>query len=217
MQFMHSIIGGCLGKSTLRIYLPRKSNHIVVDSSCEELQEGNIQHMTRMSDLQREVTDLGLSVRKVIEGNDLLRRDIAGVAEITRAHLAQANKNMEGLHGSVESLLAQIQGAHEDRTDAVGWQMLAFGLLVALCAVTWSGAQAHILLAPLVGVMIPVCFPSVRKVLGLAYRRIIAKLELALSAPAQQAAVVAATGTDALAQTAEHRPDPSGVNGNGHH
>lgn len=171
----------------------------------------------RIADLQRDVAELGLSLRKAIEGNELLRRDVAGVAETTRAHLNQANKNMEGLNGSVESLLVQIQDTAADHADEVGWKMLAFGLLIGLCALTWTDAQLYILLAPLVGAMVPVCFPGVRRVLGMAYRRIITKLELTLSAPVRQGAVVAA-GADALAQTAEHKPDPAGVNGtNGHH
>lgn len=171
-----------------------------------------------MSDLKRDVAALGLSVRKAIEGNELLRHDVASVAETTRVHLAQANKNMEGLNGSVESLLEQIQATAAEHADDVGWRMFAFGLLIGLCALTWTDAQLYVLLAPLVGAMVPVCFPSVRKVLGLAYRRMMTKLELALSAPARQPAVLSADGGP-LAQTAVHKPDPAAsVNGgNGRH
>lgn len=170
-----------------------------------------------ISELQRNVAELGLSIRRVIDGNGVLQRDIASVAETTRVHLAQANKNMEGLNGSVESLLEQIQATAADHTDDVGWRMFAFGLLVGLCALTWTEAQLYVLLAPLFGAMVPVCFPGVRRNLGLMYRRMMAKLELIMAPTQQQVAVVAAAGA-ALAQTAEHMPDPAGVNGtNSHH
>lgn len=123
---------------------------------------------------------------------------------------------MDQLEVRMQKYLEGIQVTHEDNADAVGWKLLGFGLLIGLCALTWSGASILILLAPLVGVTIPVCFPQVRRILRLAYQRIMTKLESALLASTRQGAVVAA-GADGLAQTVEHRPDLASRNGNGRH